>query len=573
MSEVDQAFPTLSEDMIATARRYGTESVVAAGDFAFVEGQLHYDLVVIVDGSFSILSRSLEDHVERVITTHDTGRFLGELSILTGERTTLAARADRDSRVIRIDPASLRRLMAAETDLSDILFAAFVARREVLRGGADASAIRIIGSRYSAGALALRSFARRRRLAHTFIDLDDPDIDDIDVLLTSLGVRRRDTPVVITPTAVLRSPTVGQLADHLGFTYRTVQGRVYDVVVVGAGPGGLAAAVYGASEGLDTLVLDSVGPGGQAGTSSRIENFFGFPAGVSGGDLVEQGTLQATRLGATINAPCTVAGLHVTTEGYTVSLADSTEVPCRSVVIATGVQYRQLPLERLDEFEGAGVYYAATDLEARVCAGQPVTVVGGGNSAGQAAIYLAQRGCKVTMVIRGNDLSSSMSSYLIDRIDAASDITVEPRTQVVELHGDRSLTGITLETIGPPAQAGTTQRDDAASAADETGRLETRRIVSACFGLFSFIGAAPFTEWLTGVVELDDHGFVVTDRDVTSLVCTGVELLPFETSQPGVFAIGDVRHGSMKRVAAAVGEGSSAIRSVHDHLARSRATQ
>ncbi|MET0908049.1 MAG: FAD-dependent oxidoreductase, partial [Ilumatobacteraceae bacterium] len=446
MSEQDQAFPTLSDEMIATARRYGTESVIARGDFAFVEGQLHYDLVVIVDGTFSILSRSLETDAERIVTTHETGRFLGELNILTGERTTLAARAERDSAVIRIDPPSLRRLMAAETDLSDVLFTAFVARREVLRGGADAAAIRIIGSRYSASALALRSFARRRRLAHTFIDLDDPDIGDIDVLLTSLGVRRRDTPVVITPTAVLRNPTVALLADHLGFTYRNVEGRVYDVVVVGAGPGGLAAAVYGASEGLDTLVLDAVGPGGQAGTSSRIENFFGFPAGVSGSDLVEQGTLQATRLGATINAPCSVAALQVTCEGYVLTLGDGVEVPCRSVVIASGVQYRQLPLERLERFEGAGVYYAATDLEARVCAGQPVTVVGGGNSAGQAAIYLAQRGCAVTIVIRGADLTTSMSSYLIDRIDASADITVVANSRVVELHGDASLTEITVET-------------------------------------------------------------------------------------------------------------------------------
>ncbi len=548
----DQAFPTLSDAMIDIARRYGTESTIAAGDFAFVEGQLTYDLVVIVDGSFSILARDRATGTERVVTSHGSGRFLGELNILTGERTTLAARAERDSSVIRVDPSSLRRMMAAETDLSDVLFAAFVARREVLRGGADDTAIRIIGSRYSASALALRSFARRRRLAHTFVDLDDPDVGDIDLLLTSVGVSRRDTPVVITPTAVLRHPTVGDLADHLGVTYRAVAGRVYDVVVVGAGPGGLAAAVYGASEGLDTLVLDGVGPGGQAGTSSRIENFFGFPAGVSGGDLVEQGALQATRLGATINAPCTVVGLHVTGDGFAVTLGDGADIPCRGVVIATGVQYRQLPLERLDEFDGAGVYYAATDLEARVCSGQPVTVVGGGNSAGQAAIYLAQGGSEVTIVIRGDDLTASMSNYLIDRIDAAPNIAVLPRTQVVGLHGDRSLTAVTLESR--PSDGEGTRRD------------------VPCFGMFSFIGAEPFTEWLNGVAELDDHGFVVTDRDVTTLACTGVELLPFETSQPGVFAVGDVRHGSMKRVAAAVGEGSSAIRSIHEHLARSRVT-
>jgi thioredoxin reductase (NADPH) len=219
------------------------------------------------------------------------------------------------------------------------------------------------------------------------------------------------------------------------------------------------------------------------------------------------------------------------------------------------VQYRQLPLERLDRFEGAGVYYAATDLEARVCAGQPVTVVGGGNSAGQAAIYLAQRGCAVTIVIRGADLTNSMSSYLIDRIDAAADITVVADSRVIELHGEASLTAITVET---------------AAAAGDGGVDGPTRARVECSGLFSFIGAEPFTDWLTDVVELDEHGFVMTDRDVTTLTCVGVELLPYETSQPGVFAIGDVRHGSMKRVAAAVGEGSSAIRSVHDHLARTR---
>ena len=473
----DQAFPTLSDEMIDIARRYGSESTIGAGEFAFVEGQLSYDLVVIVDGSFSILARDrAADGAERVVTTHGTGRFLGELNILTGERTTLAARADRDSLVIRIDPPSLRRLMAAETDLSDILFAAFVARREVLRGGADDTAIRIIGSRYSASALALRSFARGRRLAHTFIDLDDPGIDDIDALLTSLELRRGDTPVVITPTAVLRNPTVGDLAEHLGVTYRPVAGKVYDVVVVGAGPGGLAAAVYGASEGLDTLVLDAVGSGGQAGTSSRIENFFGFPAGVSGGELVEQGALQAVRLGATINAPCTVAGLRLAGDGFALTLGDGADIPCRTVVIATGVQYRQLPLDRLDQFEGAGVYYAATDLEARVCAGQPVTVVGGGNSAGQAAIYLAHGGCNVTIVIRGDDLAASMSTYLIDRIEAAPNIAVLSRTQVVELHGERSLTGITIESNGA-ARPGDTCRASACSpsSAPRRSRIGWRR--------------------------------------------------------------------------------------------------
>ena len=542
------AFPTLTAEQLARVEPFATRDVVEAGEYAFVEGQATYDLVVILDGGFSIVRRSLADHEGTVVVAqHGPGRFLGELNLLTGERTMYAARADERSEILRVGHDALRRLMASDTELADLLFAAFVARREALRGGEGAKVLRIIGSRYSPLALDLRSFARRRRLAHTWIDLDDADVGDVDVLLASLGVACGDTPVVVSPTAVLRRPTVGELAEHLGVTYQALEGRVRDVVVVGAGPAGLAAAVYGASEGLDTLVLDAIGVGGQAGTSSRIENYFGFPSGLSGGDLVERGGLQATRLGATINAPCRVDSMDVCDQGFRLRLTDGSLVPTRSVVVAVGVQYRKLPLDGLDRFEGAGVYYAATDLEAKACDRGPVVVVGGGNSAGQAAVFLAQQGSPVTIVIRRDDLTSTMSRYLIDRIDAAPDIHVRPNCEVMGLHGDEHLTAVDLCTTDPA-----------------TGEVTVGQV--PCAGMFSFIGAVPFTDWLHEHCALDERGFVLTDRDLPDGGV--VDPLPFETSQPGVFAVGDVRVGSMKRVAAAVGEGASAIRSVHEHLRR-----
>jgi thioredoxin reductase (NADPH) len=545
----DAAFPTLTAEQQRLLASYGTPDVLETGDYAFVEGQERYDLVLILDGDISIVRRDLAKDEEVVITTHPSGRFLGELNLLTGERTVLAARAVRRSSIVRVSPEALRRLMAAETELSDLIFAALVGRRELLRAGEAAKALKIIGSRYSAQALDLARFVRRRRLPFTCIDLDEPDVGDVDVLLASIGVQRDQLPVVVTPTAVLRRPTIGELADHLGVAYHPVEGRVYDVAIVGGGPAGLAAAVYGASEGLDTLVLDAVGVGGQAGTSSRIENFFGFPTGLSGGELVERGALQAIRLGAETSVPCRVVAADLTGDGFCLRLQDAAEIHARAVVVALGVQYRKLALDRLADLEGAGVYYAATELEARLCDGGPVCVIGGGNSAGQAAVFLSPRCADVRIVIRGADLTHSMSRYLIDRIEAASNITVVPYTEVVALHGVDHLEAVDLRTTDPATGATIVQPE-------------------TCKGVFSFIGAVPFTEWLAPLVALDERGFVLTDRDIPDDVLDGAEPLPFETSQPGIFAAGDVRHGSVKRVAAAVGEGSSAIRSVHDHLAR-----
>jgi len=439
--------------------------------------------------------------------------------------------------------------MSREPDISDVIFRAFMARRQLARAGAYGTglAMRIIGSRYSPEALALRSFADRSLLAYVFEDLDDAA--DVGALLATIGVQPADTPVVVTPMAVLRQPTPGELAAHLGLAYTPIPNRVFDLVVVGTGPAGLAAAVYGASEGLETVALDAVATGGQAGTSSRIENYVGFPNGISGRDLTGKAAIQAQRLGAQLASPCTIAGLRAADGYFVVTLADGSEIPTRSVIVATGARYRRLAVEDLARFEGAGVYYAATDVEAKQCRDSHVVVVGGGNSAGQAAIYLAQQGCGVSLAVRRGDLAATMSRYLIDRIEAHPQIELLSFTSVCGLDGAQHLERVRLL----HAMSGIKKTLDAN-------------------GLFCFIGAEAATGWLDGCVALDPDGFVLTDRELdgehtASPGFGGRAPLPFETSQPGIFAVGDVRHGSMKRVAAAVGEGSSAVRSVHDYLA------
>ncbi len=385
-------------------------------------------------------------------------------------------------------------------------------------------------------------------MAHTWIDLDEAE--DVGALLASKGILVGDSPVVITPTRrILRHPTPGEFAEELGLTYHPIPGRTFDLVVIGVGPAGLAASVYGASEGLDTVSLDAVGPGGQAGSSSRIENYAGFPNGISGGDLAARTAVQAQRLGAWLVSPCEVSGLRMEHGFHVVSLLDHSEIPTRAVVVATGARYQRLAISDLERFEGNGVYYAATDLEARSCSGSEVVIVGGGNSAGQAAIYLSQGGSNVWIVIRRADLSGSMSKYLIDRIAADPRIQVLSETQVRALEGVDHLEAVDLEHT-------------------PTGRHRAQ----ACVALFCFIGAEPATSWLQGAVALDEKGFILTDRAIPSGALVDPIFaerapLPFETSVPGVFAVGDVRLGSMKRVAAAVGEGSSSVRAVHEYLA------
>ncbi len=532
------AYPTLTRAQLARLSDFGDVHEVKTGEPLFDVGERFYGLIVVLEGSVEIVYVEHPSGEETVIVTHGPGRFLGELGLLTGQRVAVHGRMSTDGRVLRVDQDGLRRLLASDPEIGDIVFAAFVARREILRGGVAAGSLRIIGSRHSRRAIDLVNYLRRQRVGHQWIDLDDDDA--VAELLADLGVRPAQTPVVVSGNSVLGNPTIDELADHLGLVYEPTELDLFDVVIVGAGPAGLAAAVYGASEGLETLLVDSDFIGGQAGTSSRIENYAGFPSGISGGELVERAALQAQRLGARISSPSTVTHIEPAGVGYRLTLADGSALMARSVVLSPGVQYRRLPLSRLRQFEGAGVYYAATDLEARVCGANAVTVVGGGNSAGQAAVYLAEKGADVTLAIRGADLSSSMSTYLIDRIDASPKIRLVTHSEVTELHGDTRLDEVTITN-------------------NRTG-ASTRH---PCVGLFSFIGTAPSTSWLKGFVELDAKGFVLTDSDLADV---GFAPLPFETSRAGVFAAGDVRAQSMKRVAAAVGDGSSAIRSVHQRL-------
>ena len=546
MANDTAAFPQLSDANLAALERLGVRRAVAAGEYLYREGDASYDFYVVLSGAVEIFVKS--EGQERIIARHGAGRFLGELNLLTGQRVFVSARVAEAGEVIAVRRDALRRLIATDASLSDKILAAFLARRAILMSGA-ASAIRVIGSRFSPDFGRIREFLVRSRIPHEWLDPDaDPEVER---LLREFAIAPQDLPVVIATGAVLRHPTPGALADYLGLSVGKLPDRCFDLIVVGAGPAGLAAAVYGASEGLRTLVIEMVAVGGQAGSSSRIENYLGFPTGISGGDLTQRATVQAQKFGASISSPCTAVSLREEAGHLVLRLSDGTDAPSRAVIVATGARYRRLDAVGLERFESRGVYYAATELEARSCAGSPVVVAGGGNSAGQAALFLATAGSAVTIVIRGPDLAASMSRYLVDRIEADKRIAVRRDTGIVALEGGETLTGVRVR--GP-------------------GGEETL----ASTALFSFIGADPASEWLSGFVALDEAGVVLTDRSLERKYLDGRwealrrSPLPFETSHPGLFAVGDVRSGSTKRVAAAVGEGSAAVRSVHAYLAFDR---
>jgi thioredoxin reductase (NADPH) len=534
--------PQLTAGQFARLTAYGVAQEVRSRDVVFRPGDPAYDLIVIEAGSIEIVSPATRDEPEAVVAVYGPGGFLGELNLLTGQTAYLTARVTQAGRIHRISRERFRRLMADDPEISDVLLRTFLARRDLLRDSPAARGIEIVGSGISAEALALRTYAARQRLPHLWLDADSVAGRAL-MRLTPLAAA--DLPAVVTPQRVLRRASPGQLAQTLGLSYRGAVGKVVDLTIVGSGPAGLAAAVYGASEGLDTLLLDAVGVGGQAAASSRIENYPGFPSGLSGHDLTQRAALQALKFGAQLSSPCDVTALDTTAEQLRVDLAGGTGISTRAVLIATGARYRTLPLPRWAEFEGAGIYYAATELEARACGTGPVTVVGGANSAGQAALYLAARGSPVTLAIRGQDAAAEMSSYLLDRLHAHPGVTVRVSTEVTRLAGRSALEAITLT--------------------DTTARSSVEQ---SCRGLFCFIGADPATGWLHDVI-LDRDGYIRTDvqLDPDELGLTWAALdrtpLPFETSVPAVFAAGDVRRGSMKRVASAVGEGASSVRSIH----------
>ncbi len=536
------ASPELSADQLARLRAYGIPDALEVGEAAFAAGDPSYDLIVIEEGAIEVVRPPTANAPEASLIRFGPGALVGELGLLTGQTAYLTARVVERARVHRIPPPQLRRLMAQDSELSDLLLRAFLARRRRLSAGPGARVLQILGSEFDSAALALRTYAARRTLAHVWLDADSVEGGS---LMRAASLSTNDLPAAITPDRTLRRATPGSLALYLGLTYRPASEEPADLAVIGAGPAGLAAAVYGASEGLRTILLDTIAPGGQAASSARIENYLGFPTGLSGGQLAENAVAQAMKFGAQISTPCEVAALDTDSERLAAVLTDGTRVSAKAVVIATGASYRKLPLEDWEKFEAAGIYYAATELEARGCAGEPVTVIGGANSAGQAALFLASSERMVTLAVRGPDLAARMSQYLVNRILVDPRIDVRVGTEVTRLEGDEALERITL-----------TQRP--------THNEETRD----CRGLFCFIGAEPATGWLARVA-LDRSGFIRTDAQLAqndldgTWTALGRSPLPFETSVPAVFAAGDVRNGSMKRVAAAVGEGASAVSSVH----------
>jgi thioredoxin reductase (NADPH) len=537
----DRVVPELTDAQWDRLVRYGVEADVAAGEILVRSGDRWYDLILIESGEVEVVRDALPWIDETIIAAIGERTFFGELGLLNGQRAFLTARASKPGRMFRVDHASLQRLMAEDDELCDILLRTMWARREALRKGPAALTLKIIGTSRSAGSHALRRYAERLELAYTWVDAEDPATS---AALAGHGFTPEDLPVAIVQGENVLRATPGQVAEMLGLAYVNDDDGAADLAVVGGGPAGLAAAIYGASEGLRTVLLDSIAPGGQSAATSRIENYLGFPFGVSGDALTGQASLQALKFGVRVFAPCEAASLEWSPDPLTLSLSDGTLVRARAVVVTTGAQYRTLELDRWGQFEGAGIFHAATPLELRQVVGAPVVVVGGANSAGQAALYLAANGCPVRLVVRADSLSAQMSSYLVERLGEEPRIQVHTRTRVTELHGDATLEQVTLA-------GGTNATVD-------------------CRGLFCFIGAQPATDWITQL-DRDEHGFVRTGTDVQQLGPMWQTLhrspLPFETSLPRVFAAGDVRRGSMKRVAAAVGEGSSAVASVHQALA------
>ena len=543
MTDRPDTFPVLDTTDIDALAAVGRRRPVTVGEYLYREGDPTYDFFVVLSGAVDIVMSA--DDRELQIAHHGSGSFLGELNMLTGQRVFVSARVAEPGEVLQVPRADLREVMARAPRLSDTVLASFLARRAGLLTGA-ASAIRVVGSRFSPGTTRVREFLARSRIPHEWLDPDGNR--EVESLLTVAGVAPGELPVVIMSQTVLRQATPGALADYLGLTIESLPDRCFDLVVVGGGPAGLAASVYGASEGLRTLTIEMTAIGGQAGTSSRIENYLGFPMGISGGDLTARAYVQAEKFGAHLVSPCSATGLSERAGHLVVGMSDGAEVAARAVIVATGARYRRLDAARLDEYEDTSVFYAATETEARACGPEAVVVAGGGNSAGQAALFLAQGARPVTIVIRAPDLDRSMSRYLIDRIEADPRITVRSSTTIVALDGDEQLRALTL--ASPNGQASV-----------------------PCAALFSFIGADPASAWLSGCAALDDRGFVLTDRSLSEehlgdrWALLDRRPLPYETNHPGLFAVGDVRAGSTKRVATAVGEGSGAVGSVHAYLA------
>ena len=543
-SRIEKIFPKLTPAQVSRIAAHGHVRSVQSGEVLIEQGEKSVPFFVVITGEVEIV-RPCGAH-ETLVTVHGSGEFTGEVNMLSGRRSLIRARAIKPCKVIELDHKQMLTLVQTDAELSDILMRAFILRRvELIAAGVGD--IVLVGSAYSAGTLRIKEFLMRNGHPYSYIDLErDPDVQN---LLDSFQIFTNEIPVLICRgQLVLRNPSNQEIADCLGFNESIDQTQLRDLVVIGAGPSGLAAAVYGASEGLDVLVLETSSPGGQAGSSSRIENYLGFPTGISGQELASRAYLQAQKFGADM-LTAKATRLICDRKPYIIELENAVRIPTRTVLIATGVQYRKLPLEDLLRFEGAGVYYGATFVEAQLCGGEEVIVVGGGNSAGQAAVFLAQTAKRVHMLVRSTGLVTSMSRYLIRRIENTPTIILRSQTEIVAVEGSDHLNSVYWRN-------------------NQTGKTEKHEIRH----IFVMTGADPNTGWLDGCIALDTKGFINAGPDLLpeSLSTAGwpLERQPYslETSLPGVFAVGDVRGGSIKRVASAVGEGSIAISFVHKVL-------
>ena len=542
-----QAFPVLSATLIERLRAVSKVRQVSKGEILFEPGDTGVPFFVLLSGAMEIVQPDLTS--EHLIVTYGPGQFTGEFAMISGQRCLVRGRVTQDGDFLELQPEGLRSIVARDAELSEIFMRAFILRRlELVRLGMGD--VIILGSLHSANTLRLREFLTRNEHPFTYVDLDTDKASQ--GLLDRFEVKLDEIPVVIcNARTVLRNPSIAQLADCLGLNSAIDQAQVRDLIIVGAGPAGLAAAVYAASEGLDALMIESSMPGGQAGSSSKIENYLGFPTGVSGQELAARAIAQAEKFGAKMMVGHSVTRLDCGKRPYEVVLDNGHRLPARAVVIASGAQYNKPRITSLDKFQCQGIYYGATHMEAQLCAQEEVIVVGGANSAGQAAVFLSQTARKVHMLVRSGGLSESMSRYLIQRVEENPAIEVHYKTEIVGVEGDAHLERVTWQE----------------KATGETSVHEIRHV-------FIMAGASPRTEWLQGCVAMDDKGFILTGRDLDhangggpTWKSTARPPLMLETSLPGVFAVGDVRSGNVKRVASAVGEGAIAIHLVHRALA------
>ena len=538
----EQIFPTLSESQLQRISRFGTRRTVKDGEVLFRQGDDKAHFFVVLEGALDVVQPQGE--TETLIVRHEPGNFTGETAMLAGRRALATGRFRGDGEVVDIPPEGLRNLIVADAELSELLMRAFILRRVALINNHFGDAV-VVGSRHCPKTQALREFLERN--SHPYVYLDVEQDEGARALVERFQIGPQEIPVLICRgTKLLKVPSNEEVAECLGLNAGITCTAVRDVVVVGAGPAGLSAAVYAASEGLDVLVLENNAPGGQAGYSAKIENYLGFPTGISGQALAGRAFTQAQKFGAEVAITSKVARLDCTTTPYAIELDNGHRVRARNVVIATGAEYRRLEVENRPRFENAGVYYGAMFLDKKFLEGQEVVVVGGGNSAGQAAVYLSGFAGHVHLLVRSGGLADSMSSYLIRRIEESDRITLRTRTEIVALNGNTE-----LEAVQWRNQA--------------TGETEDRPVRN----VFCMMGASPCTTWLQGCVALDDKGFVKTGQDLTSKDLESTEWtltrppMLLETSRPGIFAVGDVRSGNVKRVASAVGEGSICIQLVH----------